>query len=140
MRIVKKSFRWLLSLPFGILWFVFGLAGALSPLLRILSIVFTLIMIWSSWFKVLIESKSYGLFAAYVGLLLAMFFSKQLFELLMEICNKTVYKIRYGTPFNDPIYSQPSPKAQNGNSANISGDQQITLTVDQLRELLNKDR
>lgn len=137
---IKRFFRWLLSLPFTLLWFVFALAATLSLLLRRLSVLLLLILLWIGWFKVLIESKSYGLFAAYVGLLLAMFFSKQLFELLMEICNKTVYKIRYGTPFNDPIYSQPSPQAQNGNSANISGDQQITLTVDQLKELLNKDR
>ena len=123
MKALLKFIKRILSLPFIILEIVFAIAYGLSPIIRKVVIILTLFLF--SGIKAAYES---GRYSYIIGLAIpfgALFFSKYVFWLMMKFCQGMTNILQYDLPF----FYNPPQQPQNNN-------QTITLTTDQLRELL----
>lgn len=137
LKIIIKIIKWFISLPFKILWFVSMIAYALTPVAQKIAIIFGIFyVILCGNLKWWIDKKDYRSMAETAFFILIPFIAQAVFSVIMTISQKIEFKILYGTPLfksNDETGYRDSPRA-------AADDQKITLTMSQLRELLNKDR
>ena len=128
---ITKFFKWMLALPFSIIEFAFTILWAFAPIIQKLTVLFDIYIIWDGYIKRWLDKKDYLSFIDFIIFSLVLLFSQQIFAWLMELCRKVRRKIRFGVPFSESV--QP----HNYSYHNASGDQRVTLTVNQLRELMN---